>query len=111
MSQWSYIYGVIVIDTGLSTTALKDINKFLKTAPKITGSEKDADIFVNQPSGYNFATDDDNGGTLHVHTVVILTIHGCLRDKNKKQTKKEFELFSSKLRENFFIEFSRVYIS
>ena len=48
MSRWTHIIGSFYIETNVETDNLKSyIEDQLKFAPKITGSEKDVDIFVN----------------------------------------------------------------
>ena len=54
MSRWTHIIGSFYIETNVETDNLKSyIEDQLKFAPKITGSEKDVDIFVNPLSGHN----------------------------------------------------------
>ena len=56
MSWWTHITACLSVDTGLAerrSHVKKVITKELKEAPKITGSERDADVFVNMQSGSN----------------------------------------------------------
>lgn len=121
MSFWTHIVGVIHVNTYRET---KDIQQYveqaLADAPKITGSEFDADVFVNIKSRHNVTTakclseigcEHFGGhceGGFHCNyegpynvemcytefqTVVVITVCGDLRDRSLKQTKKEWHEF------------------
>ena len=48
MSFWTHIVASIDVNTHIECDTLKrDVKKMLKAAPKITGSEGDAEVFVN----------------------------------------------------------------
>lgn len=56
MSMWTHITACLSVETGLTekrNELKKIIQKELEEAPKITGSEGNADVFVNVQSGYN----------------------------------------------------------
>lgn len=54
MSCWTYIVGVIHVDTYKEVDDIKGyVEKALLSAPKITGSEYDASVFVNPVKGHN----------------------------------------------------------
>ena len=60
MSTWTHIAATIVVETFATEKNIKGyIKRKLKNSPKITGSEGNADIFVNELSGYNFYTSAD----------------------------------------------------
>lgn len=113
MSRWTHIIGSFYIETNVETDNLKSyIEDQLKFAPKITGSEKDVDIFVNPLSGYNtFVSTDcerckyketlkslgdgfsecdaDNGYHCpegNYQTCAVVTIVGDLRDRDADTT-------------------------
>lgn len=120
MSRWTHITGCLYIDTH---TEEKDIEMYvkekIKKAPKITGSEKDVDIFVNSLSGHNTWTNCDcehcEYGKTIVHldeggfkcdaeegyecpegkyqTCVAITLIGDFRDRDGDITRKEVEAF------------------
>lgn len=87
MSNWTYVIGAIEIDT-FSKNALEIITDIISKAPKVTGSEEDMVIFVNQPTGYNVFC---SSGTKW-ETRVVLTLYGSLRDRNIEDTEKELKL-------------------
>lgn len=120
MSHWTTINAVIEIDTNIQSKVIKEIVAHrLSEAPKITGSEGNAEMFINQPSGYNCSSDLDcdncvfninnkciSEGTKNCkfqefQTVVILTISGHLRDRYKDQTEKEWKAFLEYTKEAF----------
>ena len=120
MSHWTYIVAILEVDTYIQDKNIKQIveNK-LNNAPKITGSERCADIFVNVLSGHNWYISHDcdaceykntiiyneNGSYIcdadenyecpegEYQTKVIISIVGNLRDRRKEETEKEYEEF------------------
>ena len=60
MSRWTHVIGSLYVDTYKHEKDIKGyVENLLEKAPKITGSERDCDIFVNPLSGYN--TSDRQG--------------------------------------------------
>lgn len=138
MSQWTHIVGSLYIETYKEEDNIKQfIENVLKDAPKITGSEKDADIFVNPLSGHNTSTNCDCERCIYKDTIVhldeggfqcdadntfecpegnyqtcvVITIVGDLRDKNGEETKKEVENFIRFLQSyNFDIDYCSIFI-
>lgn len=122
MSYWTHIVGVIDFDTFKESVALaEDILKELESAPKITGSEKDAEIFVNQLSGHNVSVGrdckrckyKDTGDDEYCYTPedfecpsgeyqtrVVITVIGDLRDRGKKTTETEWKEFVAYIENN-----------
>lgn len=75
MSNWCHVVGCIYIDTNLKRKDIKDyVEKIIKKAPKITGSERDADIFVNVLSGYNTSTNCDCDNCIYKDSIVPLKV-------------------------------------
>lgn len=122
MSCWTHVVGSLYIDIYEELDNPKEyVENKLKNAPKITGSESDADIFVNQLSGYNTWVSVDVEGSIRSGTIentkngilleggdianvkqakeyqtcLVITIVGDLRDRNIKQTCKEIDDFVS----------------
>jgi hypothetical protein len=120
MSNWTYIVSTIDIDTNIEDINIKErVLEILKDAPKITGSERNADVFVNILSGHNVSIGCDcehcknkesiinyeNGSfscerednficpEAEYQTRVIITIAGSLRDRVKEETKEEYKKF------------------
>ena len=139
MSRWTQVTGCLYIETHLER---KDIVEHIKSlidiAPKITGSEKDVDIFVNALTGYNtstncdcehceygktrvfqkkgqFTCDADNNYKCpdgEYQTCVAVTIVGDLRDRDIRATCCEVTDFVQYLQEtyNFDIDYYSIII-
>lgn len=134
MSCWTHITACLSVETGMVAKRpelRKRIKEFLKDAPKITGSEGPADIFVNIQSGYNFSMSHDcehckykdslrdiivnekeyqecdapegHDCSARYQTCVVISIQGDLRDRTKDQTQKEFNDFMKYLTMQFYI--------
>lgn len=122
MSNWTHIVASIDVDTYIESKNIKEeVEKLLEKAPKITGSEGNADIFVNVLSGHNTFTSCDcmnceYGKTVIHHseggfscdadekyecpkgkyqTRVVITVIGDLRDRMKTKTHKEWNAFNN----------------
>lgn len=121
MSYWTHIVAAIDVDTYKQSRTIKeDVEKMLTDAPKITGSEGPADVFVNVLSGYNHwtscdcqsceygntrrrdeidggwycdAADDYNCPSGEYQSRVVITVVGDLRDRMKDDTKSEWKEF------------------
>ena len=110
MSRWTHITACLSVDTDikkLKPQLKTEIKNILKDAPKITGSEADADIFINIPSGYNcslhYVNDTGKRCFEEYQTCVVISIQGDLRDRTKRQTKKEFEAFKNYIEKYMYI--------
>jgi hypothetical protein len=120
MSIWTHIVATLDVDTHLYSTDIKHhVEAMLLNAPRITGSEGNAEVFVNLLSGHNafVYSDCENcqyGSTRKMsedlelicdadndyecpdneyQTRVLISIVGDLRDKAKSKTKQEFNEF------------------
>ena len=120
MSFWTHIVGVLHVDTFKEVDDIKTfVEESLKDAPKITGSESDAAIFVNPEPGYCTSTDmdcrrceygkslrHDKDGYLYCdgpegyqcpygeyQSRAVITVQGDLRDRMRNQTRKEWNAF------------------
>lgn len=138
MSVWTHIVGSIDVDTFIEDDRVKEIvEEKLKVAPKITGSEKDAEIFVNVLGGHNVSTSCDCGRCDYGNTVtypdeggctckapedfkcpsgvyqrrVVITILGDLRDKWDDETEKEYKAFYDFVDKEFMIRNSSINIT
>lgn len=83
--------------------------------PKVTGSEEDMQIFINQELGHNESSSDDeffnssnlgNGhyGTFNTQRNYLITIRGYLRDRHLKETFKEFMKWLCRLSKRVMVE-------
>lgn len=132
MSQWTHITSCMSVDTCIeepNNVLLDLVHEFLSCAPKITGSERDADVFVNIQSGHNAWTSADCDhcvyGKTIVHlneggfqcdakegyecpegeyqTCIVISIQGDLRDRIKQETQKEFDAFKRYIENQYII--------
>ena len=101
--MWTHVTGCIYVDTMQCRKDIKKyIKKILKDAPLITGSERNADIFINPLSGYN--TSVFNGDNIEdFQTCAGITIVADLRDREIKETREEVSSFLDFIKDNFLI--------
>lgn len=120
MSWWTHIVATLNVDTYMERKGIETcVREMLKNAPPITGSERNADVFVNVPSGYNhycgadcqqceyrdtvnetgdggFTCDAPDGYECpdgKYQSQVVITVFGDLRDRTRDDTKAEWKLF------------------
>ncbi len=120
MSYWTHIVAIIDVDTIIQDKNIKEIvEEMLIKAPRITGSEGNADVFVNLKNGHNIWTNCDckscefkdtiihhkEGGFScespenykclegEYQTRIVISVIGDLRDREKETTKEEYEAF------------------
>lgn len=93
MSRWCHVVGCLYIETFKETKGIKKyVENKIKDAPLITGSEADADIFVNPLSGHNVSVWDRVKETKY-QTCVAITIVGNLRDTENATVEMEIKNF------------------
>lgn len=125
MSFWTHIVATIHVDTHKETDNLKDyIENALKYAPAITGSERNASVFINIPQGSNVSTNQDCDHCVYRDTIkyeadgihftcdlpkgfecptgeyqtcAVITVCGDLRDRTRDITKDEYKRFRKHL--------------
>lgn len=135
MSCWTHITACLSVETGMvvkKPELKRRVKEVLKDAPKITGSEGPADVFVNIQSGYNFYKSQDcenckykdslreittiNGEEYQecnapkgydcsgeYQTCIVISVQGDLRDRIKERTQKEFNEFLKYITKKFYI--------
>lgn len=135
MSSWTHIVATIDVDTNIEDKNIKNkVEEILKNAPKITGSEEDADIFVNVLSGHNTSTSCDCNSCKYKETIVrhegggyscdadenyqclwgeyqtrvVITVIGDLRDRSKYKTNNEYNEYKEFI--NFIEKDCKVWI-
>ena len=135
MSCWTHITACLSIDTDCIANRrelMRQIKINLDNAPLITGSEQNADIFINIPSGYNCmishdcdhckygdthkeytrhgkayeSCDSPEGYTCknsHYQTCAVISIQGDLRDRMKSETQREFDKFLRYIKKTYYV--------
>lgn len=120
MSLWTHIVATLHVDTSIESKGIEAlVRERLEDAPRITGSEGDADVFVNVISGHNIWVGCDCQRCEYGHTVkgldtggftcespagydcpsgtyqsmVVITVVGDLRDRMRDDTKAEWFAF------------------
>lgn len=120
MSWWTYIIGSIHVDTLEERRDMKEyVETLLKNAPIISGSEGNADVFVNVLSGHSdyicpycpqcpfFGGYDSDEYEIcrkpkfvrclepevEYQSRIVITVVGDLRDRYKPQTQAEWKAF------------------
>jgi len=105
MSSWTHIIATIDVETFIEDIEIKTkVEDILKDAPKITGSEGNADIFVNILSDFNISKwNFEKDKFDHFQSRVVITIMGDLRDREIKKTGKEYCKFYNFIKNKFWI--------
>ena len=124
MSHWTHITACLSVETGIRAKKRdlkRKVEAILAQAPEITGSEGNADVFVNIQSGFNWFVSydcehckysetlrpviidgkeieecdapEDHDCSADYQTCVVISIQGDLRDRTKEETQKEFNEF------------------
>ena len=123
MSQWAYVRGVVIVSPMGRTQPEKRyiLDTVLAHLPRVTGSEKDMDVYVIQKNGHDSSSSCDefgmntdnlesiyggksNRGWLNVQSQYILAVDGSLRDRTFEETKKEFVKWLCRLAKRVTVE-------
>lgn len=100
MSRWTYVTGVVEVDTCARSDAeaMYLAQTVVNHLPRITGSEQDVEFHFLRPNGYCSSSNVDEFGKRsnlyddsHFHTFdtqekVLIVMHGRLRDRIFEQT-------------------------
>lgn len=118
MSRWTYVNGIIKVDT-MSRSSAESMYKaqtVVNHLPRITGSERCVQYYLNLVNGHNFSsnTDEfDNFSNLYnsdyfnsfeTQTYVLIAMDGSLRDREFKQTLFETTRALSRLASRLWID-------
>lgn len=99
MSKWTYIKAMIIaecfnLENKNRRQTIGFLNETIKKYPSITGSESNANLFINVDN--NFDNDSDT------HSFLI-TIMGSLRDRSIKTTLKEYNALLRHINNDFLV--------
>lgn len=107
MSRWTHITSCMSVDTFEENRKRikKSIINYINNAPKITGSEADAEVYITLQRGYNVSSwkRDKHGDYIQYQTCIIISIQGDLRDKDGETTKEEFIDFLNYIEKEYMI--------
>lgn len=124
MSYWTHITGAVEVSVPGRTQAEIDyiLRTILDHLPRVTGSEGDMEVHINRYDGTNSSMscdeyqmhtnnlDDWHGcgkshrGWLNTQDNYTLTLHADLRDRNLKQTVREFMKWLCRLSKRLLVE-------
>ena len=98
MSRWTHIAGALIVET-FEEIPVESANAYfsdkLLNAPKVTGSERDADLFLNVVPGYNGCTWNEDGTKVEFQSKAVLTLAGSLRDRDQGTVLEELTKFAN----------------
>lgn len=107
MSRWTHITSCMSVDTCIENRkrVKKSIINYINKAPKITGSEHDAEVYVTLQRGYNISSwkQDKKGDFIKYQSCIVVSIQGDLCDKDGISTKEEFINFLNYIRKEYII--------
>ena len=107
MSRWTHITSCMSVDTCIENKkrVKKSIIDYIAKAPKITGSENDAEVYVTLQRGYNISSweQDRKGEFIKYQSCIIISIQGDLRDKDGETTKEEFIDFLNYIKAKYIV--------
>ncbi len=117
MSLWTYVTGVIEVDTfGRSDAeAMYLAQTVINHLPRITGSEGNAEFYLSRPKGYNCSSnvderdqcsnlyDDRYRRMFRTQSRILIAVHGALRDRMFRQTLHETTKMLARLSSRLWI--------
>lgn len=107
MSRWTHITSCMSVDTCVENRKRikKSIIDYIDKAPKITGSEGNAEIYIALQRGYNISSWKKNKDNdfIHYQSCIIISIQGDLRDKDGETTKEEFINFLNYIKQKYIV--------
>lgn len=107
MSRWTHITSCMSVDTCIENKKRikKSIIDYINNAPKITGSESDAEVYVTLQRGYNISSwkQDKTDNFIQYQSCIIISIQGDLRDKDGETTKEEFINFLNYIKAKYIV--------
>ena len=107
MSRWTHITSCMSVDTCIENKKRikKSIIDYINNAPKITGSESDAEVYVTLQRGYNISSwkQDKADNFIQYQSCIIISIQGDLRDKDGETTKEEFINFLNYIKAKYIV--------
>ena len=124
MSSWTYINGTITVEPLGRTQAEKRyiLETVLNHLPRVTGSERDMNVYIIQKNGYNHSSSCDEYGDntdnlidiydchnakrgwLRMQNQYILAVDASLRDRYFNETFREFMKWLCRLSKRVYVE-------
>lgn len=114
MSRWTYINGVVKVSTFPGRTQAECryiLDTVLDHLPKVTGEERNMQVYTVQPNGTSFSVSCDEFQTslpryhwLEVQEHYLLVLNGALRDRLFPETLRELNIFLNRLAKRLFVD-------
>lgn len=118
MSSWTYVQGTVTVQPLGRTQAEKRyiLDTVLSHLPKVTGSEKNMNIYIIQKNGYNSSSSHDEFGqwsnlgngrydhSFEIQDEYILVVDGSFRDRVFEETYREFMKWLCRLAKRVMVE-------
>ena len=117
MSYWTYINGTITVSPMGRTQAEKRyiLETVLDHLPRVTGSERDMNVYIIQKNGYNSSSSHTEFGewggyrdwktlSTEVQDEYILVVNASLRDRKFSETYREFQNWLCRLAKRVDVE-------
>lgn len=118
MSYWTYVSGVVdVMPLGRSQAEKRYIlDTVLAHLPKVTGSERDMNVYVIQKNGYNSSSSHDEFGqwsnlgngrydhSFETQDHYLIVVDGSFRDRMFEETYREFMKWLCRLAKRVMVE-------
>ena len=98
MSRWTHITSCMSVDTCIENKKRikKSIIDYINNAPKITGSESDAEVYVTLQRGYNISSWKQDKTAIFENGKIISYEEGSSNLKNGTETIKRYVRFNDK---------------
>ena len=118
MSYWTYVSGIVdVMPLGRSQAEKRYIlDTVLAHLPKVTGSERDMNVYVIQKNGYNSSSSHDEFGqwsnlgngrydhSFETQDHYLIVVDGSFRDRMFEETYREFMKWLCRLAKRVMVE-------
>lgn len=121
LSSWTYINGVIQVSPFGRCQAEKRyiLDMVLSHLPKVSGSERDMNVYVIQKEGYNLSSTHDEFGQwsnlgnghswygrrdFNTQDNYLIVVNGSLRDRIFEETLKEFNKWLCRLAKRIYVD-------
>lgn len=101
MSLWIHVVGAVYVSmyTQSNEQTLNHARHMVSHAPKVTGSERDMQVYISLLNGYNRHIFND-GEDVNWQTGVIISLVGDLRDRTIEKTNQELKAFLDYIKDN-----------
>ena len=118
MSNWTRVRGLIEVDVPGNSQAQIDyiLQSTIDHLPKVTGSERNMEVYTVRTSGYNSIKNFDENYNwvpedIKTQSCYFLVLDGSLRDRHYDETFKELNKFLVRLSKRIPVDYMKVELS